>query len=99
MREETESACWQIKSSFLTSSILYLKSKEMMKPTLLLFIALTIIILATAMAYGQPGFPNDHPTQAPIDGGLGILAAAGGAYALKKLRDRRRQGGPEESMD
>lgn len=40
------------------------------------------------MLYAQPGLPNT-PEQTPIDGGLGILAAAGGAYALKKLRDRK----------
>ena len=35
----------------------------------------------------QPGLPSD-PSQAPIDGGLGLLAAAGGAYAYKKLKGR-----------
>jgi len=30
------------------------------------------------------------PSQTPIDGGLGLLAAAGGGYALKKLRDRKK---------
>ncbi len=37
----------------------------------------------------QPGFP-DAPAQAPI-GGLGLLAAAGGALAIKKLRDKRKK--------
>ncbi len=32
-----------------------------------------------------PALPG-APTQAPIDGGLALLAAAGGAYAWKKLR-------------
>jgi len=36
----------------------------------------------------QPSFP-DPPSQAPI-GGLGLLAAAGGALALKKLRDKKK---------
>jgi hypothetical protein len=39
-------------------------------------------------AQGIPGFPEDPP-QVPIDGGLGLLAAAGGAYALNKLRKKR----------
>src|SRR5690625_6470191 len=30
------------------------------------------------------------PAQSPIDGGLALLAAAGGGYAIKKLRDKRR---------
>lgn len=42
---------------------------------------------------GLPGFPSS-PDPAPIDGGLGLLAAAGGAYAFKKLRDKRK--GEEE---
>jgi len=29
------------------------------------------------------------PQQTPIDGGLALLAAVGGAYAIKKLRDRK----------
>jgi len=37
----------------------------------------------------QPAFPGD-PNQAPI-GGLGILAAAGGAMAVKKLMDKRKK--------
>ena len=37
----------------------------------------------------QPGLPT-NPSQVPIDGGLGLLAAAGGAYAIKKLRDKRK---------
>ena len=43
---------------------------------------LPIVVLA------QPGLPG-APSQAPIDGGLSILAAAGGAYAIKKLRDKK----------
>ena len=35
-----------------------------------------------------PGLPG-NPPQVPIDGGLGFLAVAGGAYAIKKLRDKK----------
>lgn len=38
----------------------------------------------------QPGLPGD-PAQAPIDGGLGLLAAAGGAYAYKKLKSHKKE--------
>lgn len=38
----------------------------------------------------QPPPPPVKPAQTPIDGGLGILAAAGGAYAIKKLRDKKK---------
>lgn len=48
-----------------------------------------LLLLLTVNASAQlPGFP-DAPSQAPIDGGLGLLAATGGAYALNKLRNRK----------
>lgn len=55
----------------------------------LLFISLTVlfVLLISSVAIAQPGFPI-APDQAPIDGGLSLLALAGGGYALKKLRDR-----------
>jgi hypothetical protein len=37
----------------------------------------------------QPGLPM-NPSQVPIDGGLGLLAAAVGAYAIKKLRHKKK---------
>ncbi len=58
-----------------------------MKTTLTLILALTIVLILSALAMAQPGLPGD-PAQAPIDGGLGLLAAAGGAYAYKKLKGR-----------
>ena len=48
-----------------------------------------VLVLLSGILMAQPGFPG--PTQAPIDGGLGLLAAAGGAYAIKKLRDRNKE--------
>lgn len=39
-------------------------------------------LIATPPPPTLPGMPD----QAPIDGGLGLLAAAGGAYAFKKLK-------------
>ncbi len=59
-----------------------------MKTTLTFILALTIVLILSALVVAQPGLPG-APSQAPIDGGLGLLAAAGGAYAYKKLRDRR----------
>lgn len=38
-------------------------------------------------AQTPPGFP-DLPPEAPIDGGLGILALGGGTFAAWKLRRR-----------
>lgn len=49
-----------------------------------------LILILPDLANAQPPPPPDKPTQAPIDGGLGLLAAAGGAYAIKKIRDRKK---------
>ncbi|MEO0560090.1 MAG: hypothetical protein AAF170_18130 [Bacteroidota bacterium] len=42
----------------------------------------------TAESMTTPPNPPGTPTQVPVDGGLGLLALAGGAYAFKKLRER-----------
>ena len=55
----------------------------------LLFAGLFTPELLLAQSAPPPAFP-DNPDQVPIDGGLGLLAAAGGAYALNKLRQKKR---------
>jgi hypothetical protein len=58
-----------------------------MKIHIILLIALGFILMSAIVAMGQtpPMFPT-APDQAPIDGGLTLLAAAGGMYAWKRLR-------------
>ncbi len=56
-----------------------------MKNTYKILIAISVIILFTIPAFAQGG-----PPATPIDGGLSLLLAAGGAYGVKKLRDRRK---------
>ncbi len=59
--------------------------------TRILFTLIAIVLFANELLMAQPpGLPST-PSQAPIDGGLGLLAAAGGAYAIKKLRDKRKE--------
>ena len=53
----------------------------------LIFIILLMVIFSTIIL-AQPSFPSD-PTQTPI-GGLGLLAAAGGAMVIKKFMDRKK---------
>ncbi|SMO51089.1 PID-CTERM protein-sorting domain-containing protein [Gracilimonas mengyeensis] len=61
-----------------------------MKISFILLFTIFISLILTTLAFGQPpGLPSTAPSQAPIDGGLGLLAAAGGAYAWKKLRDKK----------
>lgn len=61
--------------------------------------ALCYILLTATTALAQPGSggpspaaipgADPDPTAVPIDGGLSFLLAAGGAYGLKRLRQRR----------
>jgi|AntRauTorckE6833_2_1112554.scaffolds.fasta_scaffold08335_4 hypothetical protein len=61
-----------------------------MKFLVYFFLAVAFVLLLTVIVAAQPpGLPGT-PSQAPIDGGLTLLAAAGGGYALKKLRDRKK---------
>ena len=54
--------------------------------SIIIAITLPLISIISAQPPGFPGAPN----QAPI-GGLGLLAAAGGAMALKKLYDKHKK--------
>ena len=50
---------------------------------------ITMLIPLLSIISAQPTFPG-APDQAPI-GGLGLLASAGGAMALKKFRDKHKK--------
>lgn len=56
---------------------------------LILLSLLVIIICLPTLLYAQPD-PNGDP-DAPIDGGLGILIAAGIGYGIKKRMDHRKK--------
>ena len=56
--------------------------------TKLIRIAVFVLPLITVVI-AQPSFPGT-PSQAPI-GGLGLLAAAGGALAIKKLLNKHKK--------
>ena len=49
----------------------------------LLILSFSVFLVAPALAQGAP-------PATPIDGGLSLLLAAGGAYGLKKLYTKRR---------
>ena len=52
-------------------------------------IVITLTVTTTVVLAQPPGMPS-APSQAPIDGGLSILALGGTAYALKRLRDKNK---------
>lgn len=59
-----------------------------MKTLLTIVVLVTVVLLLPDALFAQPpGLPG-APNQAPIDGGLGLLAAGGAAYAWKKLRKK-----------
>lgn len=60
-----------------------------MKTLIYISLAIAFAVLLTSALMAQPFLPSE-PTQAPIDGGLSLLAAAGGGYAIKKLRDKKK---------
>lgn len=62
---------------------------KLANPAVIYGIVLLLLFFVPVLAFGQPGLP-DVPKQTPINGGFGILAAAGGDYAIKKLIDRNK---------
>ncbi|MFK7952332.1 MAG: PID-CTERM protein-sorting domain-containing protein [Ekhidna sp.] len=48
------------------------------------------IFTITSLLIILPVMAQSPPPATPIDGGLSILLAAGGAYGLKKLKDARK---------
>lgn len=61
---------------------------------ILFFFMLMLVVLMSNSAYAQgPDTPDvgDPDLQVPIDGGAGLLVAAGVAYGLKKINDKRKQ--------
>lgn len=64
------------------------KRKKMLYFLLGISFCLVVVILPDVIVGQPPGFGGGEQ-EIPIDGGLGILAALGGAYAIKKLRDNK----------
>jgi len=50
-----------------------------------LFLILVLLVVTTTVLFAQPQLPSGYITQSPIDGGLIMVALAGGSYALKEL--------------
>jgi hypothetical protein len=51
-------------------------------------LTVAVLVIGATVLMAQPGLPS-APSQAPIDGGLSLLAAGGAAYAYRKLRKNR----------
>ena len=69
-----------------------MKFKFTLYPTLLLVVTIALPFFALAQ---DPGGGPD----APIDGGLSVLLAAGAAYGVKKYRDHKKKNSEDEVSD
>lgn len=57
-------------------------------PLTIALLSLAMLLLTGDMLFAQPSLPMG-PSQAPIDGGLSLVAAGGAAYAWKKMRRKK----------
>ena len=56
------------------------------------YIIIIALLFATTLTYAQADLPEDFGTEdpdAPVDGGLAFLLAAGAGYGIKKLKDKK----------
>lgn len=59
-----------------------------MKTLLILVFTAVIVVATAALLQAQPSLPTG-PSQAPIEGGLSLVAAAGATYAYKKMKKKK----------
>ena len=68
--------------------------KQYLKWTLMLSILMIVCCLFPSIVHAQPGGPGGDPdVTVPVDGGLRILAVAGVAYGVKKIKEFRKKSG------
>ncbi len=65
--------------------------KKYTKYILLLTLFFVVFCLVPSLVHAQPDPGSDPDAVVPIDGGLSFLAAAGVAYGVKKIKDRRKK--------
>ncbi len=57
----------------------------------MLSVLMIVFCFLPSMVHAQPDPGGDPDATVPIDGGLSILAAAGVAYSVKKIKDYRKK--------
>jgi hypothetical protein len=71
---------------FFAIQILYMKNKFILFTTIIICLFITLPFVASC----QPDF-DDREVDAPIDGGITLLIAAGATVGLKKIRDNKQK--------
>lgn len=67
-------------------------AKKFMRQAICMIVLMVGSGLAIAQDPGLPGGPDYDPdTEVPLDGGAGVLLAAGVIYGVRKLRRKRRK--------
>lgn len=63
--------------------------KKILKCFLLISFLLIVLTCLPSVVHAGPGDPSCDPLDpgCPIDGGLGLLLAAGAGYGIKKIRE------------
>ncbi|MDQ6755746.1 MAG: hypothetical protein M3004_02315 [Bacteroidota bacterium] len=54
-------------------------------------VVLMIVFICLPSLLHAQGGPGGDPDAVPVDGGLSILAAAGVAYSVKKIKEHRKK--------
>ena len=65
--------------------------KQYLKWALLLSMLMIVFCILPSIVHAQGGPGGDPDATVPIDGGLSILAAAGVAYGVKKIKEYRKK--------
>jgi len=63
--------------------------KQFITSLLSISVLIIIFICFPVLVHAQGG-PGGDPDTLPVDGGISILAAAGVAYSVKKIKDLRK---------
>jgi hypothetical protein len=66
-----------------------MNTRKIVQITLSLVLVLFVTTMTSIVLAQPPGMPG-APDQAPIDGGLGILALSSGILAYKKLKSSKK---------
>jgi len=68
-----------------------INNKHMKTKLITLSILLICFIFSALPLMAQPPTPPDLGSDAPVDGGLSLLIAAGAGYGIKKVREMRKK--------